>query len=847
MNTLPKKLQDCPFCVWKKVRRNGKMSKVPYSPLTGKPAKTDTPETFSTYWDALKALEVGKYDGLGILVANGVAAFDIDHCLENSQPDELAASILEEFKDCYVEVSPSGTGLRGFFTVPDGYAYNRDAYYIKHGGLEIYLPGMTNRFVTVTGNVYRAGDVVDETAALEKVLEKHMKRPDAHTELPSDFTPHSYLSDEEALSKARKNPKFADCFDGEWNQYYSSQSEADLFVLGCLAFYCGGDMEQMERVFSGSSLMREKFANDLGLTAYGLNTMKKAVAGRSDFYDPHHRRSTAEEDFGSLAALINSSPDVDALYDETNLRLAVSAMKTKPADYEKLRAIVQKNGMSLQLWEREVKKTAEVVENEEQVMQYLLENVVEKPDFVVTNSRTKAPMVDPAKLAIHVHDRLHYMLVVDSLRDTRTKYVYEDGVYRLCSDERFKGHIKSFIEAYNPELVRMKDVEEAFKNLSTGLEAIPFDQLNPDENIINFQNGLLHLDDMTLWPHDPEVCSTIQLDCEWPEQPTPTPVFDAYLATLTDYDVALQTLLLQFMGVVLSNVHGDRYKKALFLSGPGDTGKSQLKLLTERILGRDNFAAIDLPELEGQFGASMIYGKRLVGTADMTFLTIRELKTFKNATGGDNIRMEFKGKTGFSYKYHGLLWFCMNKLPLFGGDNGDWVYDRIMLVHCPNTIAPSKQDHKLLDKMYEERDGIVYKAVMALKETITNGYRFTEPAYVSAARTEYKEENSPIIQFIKECMEPREVVGKIEKVDHDTVTSVHRIFSKWCVYNNNGFTKTKKEFIEGYCRYMNLTKDLATIRRGQGVYFAHMRVKEEAYGNLLPSDSEVHRTLILGA
>ena len=134
MNTLPKKLQGCRFCVWKKVRRNGKVSKVPYSPLTGKPAKTDAPETFSNFKDAAKALETGKYDGLGILVANGVAAFDIDHCLENGQQNELAASILGEFKDCYVEVSPSGTGLRGFFTVPDGYAYNRDTYYIKHGG-----------------------------------------------------------------------------------------------------------------------------------------------------------------------------------------------------------------------------------------------------------------------------------------------------------------------------------------------------------------------------------------------------------------------------------------------------------------------------------------------------------------------------------------------------------------------------------------------------------------------------------------------------------------------------------------------------------------------------------------
>ena len=42
--------------------------------------------------------------------------------------------------------------------------------------------------------------------------------------------------------------------------------------------------------------------------------------------------------------------------------------------------------------------------------------------------------------------------------------------------------------------------------------------------------------------------------------------------------------------------------------GPGDTGKSQLKSLTELLLGKGNFVAIDLGEIEARFGTGNIYG-----------------------------------------------------------------------------------------------------------------------------------------------------------------------------------------------------------------------------------------------
>ncbi len=68
-------------------------------------------------------------------------------------------------------------------------------------------------------------------------------------------------------------------------------------------------------------------------------------------------------------------------------------------------------------------------------------------------------------------------------------------------------------------------------------------------------------------PHTPSVLTTIQIPCGWKDVPLRTPVFDAYMETLSDGDKKVQQLLLEFMGACISNVKGWRMKKALFLVG----------------------------------------------------------------------------------------------------------------------------------------------------------------------------------------------------------------------------------------------------------------------------------------
>ena len=454
----------------------------------------------------------------------------------------------------------------------------------------------------------------------------------------------------------------------------------------------------------------------------------------------------------------------------------------------------------------------------------------QRPDFVLVDNKGRQSVSAPL-LAKYVREHLAYLLVRDSSTQGLMIYVYSNGVYVLYDQNMLCGVIKQFIADYNEALIKMSVIREVVQLLLSDLNYIPQDTLNVDEDLINFENGLLHVtgDSVELLPHSPKIRSTIQIPCKWTKEVIPTPVFDQYLETLTNGDPDIKQLLLQFMGVAISNVKGWRTKKSLFLVGDGNTGKSQLKSLTERLLGKGNYIGIDLAEIEARFGTGAIYGKRLAGSSDMSFLSVDELRIFKKLTGSDSVYAEFKGQQPFEFVFNGLLWFCMNRLPRFSGDNGQWVFSRIVVVNCPNVIPPEKQDKQLLDKMYAEREGIVQKCVQALQTVIRNGYVFSEPESVLSARTQYRAENSTVITFFEECMCP----WPNGSTNGSTITTgkIHKAFLQWCRENNNGYAKSAKEFREELAAYLNTTFADMTTRIHGNTYYKDWTLTSDAQDN----------------
>jgi len=497
---------------------------------------------------------------------------------------------------------------------------------------------------------------------------------------------------------------------------------------------------------------------------------------------------------------------------------AIIAFRTGP-DSDAIDAVFRGSALYRDKWERDDYREATIAVGIEACHGVFHKSKMDHPYFIKFD-KNEASYVFPPLLAKWTREHLDFILVRDNGKQGLLIYVYEDGCYRLYAPDMLKGVMKSYIAEYDEELVFMLNVAEAFNQIKTDLNYVGQDELDSDELIINFENCLLRVDTEETLPHTPTVLSTIQIPCQWTGKPSPTPVFDRFMHTLTNGDRAIEQLLVEFIGACISNIKGWRMKKSLFMVGKGDTGKSQLKSLIERLLGKGNYIGIDLKEIEARFGTGAIYGTRLAGSSDMSFLSVDELKTFKKITGGDSLYAEFKGQQAFEFTYGGLLWFCMNRLPKFGGDDGQWVYDRIMVVECPNVIPKDKQDKTLLDKLYVEREGIVYKAVKALQTVIANGYRFSEPESVSKARDTYMSENNTVISFYNECMTERPQPGSIK--DTCTTGKVYDVYKAWCYDNNNGYAKTAKEFRDTLSGMLGSTFKEMTIHTDKGTCYRNL-------------------------
>lgn len=303
------------FNVWRyETDQKGRRTKMPYNPNNPQCRGDSTDRsTFAPLNTA--AARANGFDGIGIGIFDSVAAIDIDHCMKDGKLSAMAADIVETM-DAYTEISPSGEGLRILFLAP-GFRYDDNEYYINNqkSGLEIYLPEMTKKYVTVTGNTLRSRDMLDRADRLQTILDKYMKRPQQPTQTaaPMPGTPAD-ISDRELLDKAmnaRNGGQFKSLWEGSIMNY-PSQSEADLALCNLLAFWTGKDAARMEALFRQSGLCREsggKYKSPAHYTKYLQKTIAKAITSCVDVYTPPQERPQAPQTGGKPADDKNPAPE----------------------------------------------------------------------------------------------------------------------------------------------------------------------------------------------------------------------------------------------------------------------------------------------------------------------------------------------------------------------------------------------------------------------------------------------------------------------------------------------------------------------------------------------------------
>jgi len=264
---IPQELLKLPNWVGYELRRNkDRLDKVPINVLTGRPAKTNDPGTWSEFHSAIDLVAQRNYAGIGFVFQPPYVGVDIDHCVKDGVIAPYALEILKNLNS-YSEYSPSGTGIHILCKGEIGRACK-----ISKIGLEIYTKG---RFFTVTGNriMDYPAELNECTGALKTVFSQFVDREPADNILT-------------LITKSQDAEKFQRLYSGQWQSDYTSQSEADLALCNKLAFWTGKDAGLMDSLFRQSGLMRpkwdEKHFGD-GRT-YGQSVIEKAISGCRDIY-----------------------------------------------------------------------------------------------------------------------------------------------------------------------------------------------------------------------------------------------------------------------------------------------------------------------------------------------------------------------------------------------------------------------------------------------------------------------------------------------------------------------------------------------------------------------------------
>ena len=733
--------QNASFCVWKMEKRSGRPTKVPYNPRTGALAKTNDPSTFADFNTAMKAYAIGGWDGIGYRVSEGIGAIDIDHCIrEDGSLNDVAASILGIFSTAYFERSPSGTGLRGFFKLSPDFAYDKTVYYInnrKHG-LEVYLPGTTNRFVTVTGDMFRAGTVERDDEALRSMLDTFMKRS---TRVSSKTVePCSYLDDDGVIAHAsasESGDKFKALYAGNWEEGYDSQSDADMALVSILAFWCGNVEEQIDRIFRTSGLMREKWDRMTGDKTYGQITIRNAVSTNSEIYTPI-ADSSAEDDFEALdddeeAEVLNFEPDL------SHITLTIEEMQphTKPR--------YQRDEIGIGYAFADYYKPIARFDRERGIW-YVYDGKVWQPD---------ENALAVAELAKILADRLYTFALQITDEDTRNRYIKRVQKLQMRKNRR----------------TMIEDAKSVYPVSHT-----VFDR---NTDLFNCQNGTLNLTTGEFRPHDPADFLTMMSGITY-DPDASCPRWEQFISEVMINDADLALYLQKALGYALT---GDTSLECLFIlygatsrNGKGTTMETFLKIMGD-------YGKTSNPEmLSTKFGNANASGpsEEIARLAGVRFVNISEPEkkiTFnaalvKRMTGNDTLNARFLHENSFDFKPNFKIFINTNYKPSVS-DMTLFYSNRLKLIPFKRHFEEHEQDKGLKAFFAEEQ------SQSAIFNWCYTGYKLfkkqglDDPAAVTEATKEYQDESDRIGQFVDAWLEEGEAY-------EERTSAVYNIYGQWC-------------------------------------------------------------------
>ncbi len=276
MTKLPTELIEYKqWVLWRRADVDGRKTKVPISPWSGKPASCDKPQTWSSYRHVRYASRRFRCDGVGFVFTDEdpFCGVDLDGCRTVNGVISPGALAIIDRLNSYTELSPSGTGAH---ILVKAKLPGRGR---RNGRMEIYD---SDRYFTMTGN-HISGTPLKIADRQGELNELACEQFPSLLQFPAIVSSHlADVSDEQLIERAknaRNGERFTRLWQGDTSDYGGDHSRADVALCCILAFWSGGDSDRIDRLFRRSGLMRDKWDRRTGDTTYAVMTIRAALSG----------------------------------------------------------------------------------------------------------------------------------------------------------------------------------------------------------------------------------------------------------------------------------------------------------------------------------------------------------------------------------------------------------------------------------------------------------------------------------------------------------------------------------------------------------------------------------------
>jgi P4 family phage/plasmid primase-like protien len=269
-------------------------------------------------------------------------------------------------------------------------------------------------------------------------------------------------------------------------------------------------------------------------------------------------------------------------------------------------------------------------------------------------------------------------------------------------------------------------------------------------------NGVVDCLTGRIRPHRPEDWLETVIPWEWRPLEAglaaEAPVFAEALETWLGDDGSAVAALQEFFGyVALSHA---RFKKALFLKGPSNTGKSAVVLLLVAFVGADQYCSIPVDQMHDPILLVDIKGKRLNVMTELPASAVVRDGGFKTLVSGEEpVKLNHKYGEVETYRPTAKHVIASNVFPDIT-DRTSATINRLLLVPFTRVVPEAIRDPDLIERLAPEMPAILAWAVEGARRLVEARGQFT---VVEAGQREIaaeQAESNPLALFVAEQLEP---------------------------------------------------------------------------------------------